>query len=180
MRNLPLVYALCGFASLYGVARGEVESGPRPESKIEVLKVFAVTGDSAGKDIDFAAERKDKPTIFIFVQAEKWDRPMARYLRALDEGLAASTDGAHLVAIWLTKDVDKAKEYLPKAQESLKLSHAALTVYLGDTRGPDGWAINTDAHCTAVVVRGQKVVASIGYRSVNETDARFVLRKLAP
>ena len=40
------------------------------------------------------------------------------------------------------------------------------------------WAINPDAHLTAVVAHEGKVVKSFGYRSVNETDAPEVVKRL--
>jgi hypothetical protein len=163
-----------------GTLRAQVESGPSAGSKIEVLKVVAATGDNAGKEADYAKERKDKPTIFVFVQADKWDRPTARFLRALDEALVKDYKDVQIIAVWLTDDVAKAKEYLPKAQESLKLSQTTFAVHPGEKSGPAGWGINADAHVTAVVARDQKVTASFGFGSLNETDAPAVLKKLKP
>src|SRR5438132_47823 len=100
-----------------GTVRAQVESGPSAGSKVEVLKAVAVTGDAAGKEVDYAAQRKEKPTIFVFVQADKWDRPVARFLRALDQALAKDRNDVHIIAVWLTDDVAKSKEYLPKAEE---------------------------------------------------------------
>jgi hypothetical protein len=166
------------FAS--GTLQAQVESGPSAGSKVEALKAVAATGDAAGKEVDYATERKGKPTLFLFVRADKWDRPVARFLRALDQELAKSRTDVHIVAVWLTDDVEKAKAYLPKAQESLKLSQTTFAVFPGDKGGPPGWGINADAHLTAVVAQDQKVGASLGFRSVNETDAPAVLKKLKP
>jgi hypothetical protein len=65
----------------------EVSSGPDQGEKVPALKVFDATGPHKDKEVDYAAERKDKPTIFLFIQAEKWDRPMARFVRKLDDTL---------------------------------------------------------------------------------------------
>ena len=160
--------------------QAQVESGPSAGSKLEALKVVVATGDAAGKEVDCASERKEKPTLFLFVQADKWDRPVARFLRALDQELAKSRPDVQIVAVWLTDDAEKAKAYLPRAQESLKLSQTTFTVYRGDKGGPTGWGINADAHLTVVVAQDQKVKASFGFRSVNETDAPAVLKQLKP
>ena len=160
------------------VLQAQVESGPSVGSKVEILKAVAATGDAAGKEVDYAAERKAKPTIFIFVQSDKWDRPVARFLRTLDQELSKNRNDVHIIAVWLTDDAAKAKEYLPKAQESLKLSQTTFAVFPGDKSGPAGWGINADAHLTAVVAQDQKVSASLGFRSVNETDAPSVLKIL--
>src|SRR5207302_1702303 len=111
-----------------------------------------------------------KPTIFVFVQADKWDRPVARFLRTLDQDLAKSRNDVQIVAVWLTDDVEQSKAYLPKAQDSLKLAQTTFAVYPGDKNGPAGWGVNPNAHLTAVVAENRKVTASFGYRSINETD----------
>jgi hypothetical protein len=163
-----------------GILRAQVDSGPSAGSKLESLKVIAATGDDAGKEVDSAAARKEKPTVFVFVQADKWDRPMARFLRDMDQTLAKDRNDVQIIAVWLTDDVEKAKEYLPKAQNSLKLAQTTFAVFPGDKNGPSGWGINGEAHVTAVVAQDQKVSGSFGYRSVNETDAPSVLKKLKP
>jgi len=158
--------------------RAQTESGPAAGSKVEMLKVVVSPSDDAVKEIDLAAQRKEKPTVFVFIQSDKWDRPLARFLRTLDQDLAKDRKDVHVVAVWLTDDVDKAKEYLPKAQQSLKLSQTTFTVFPGEKAGPKGWAINTDAHLTAVVAVAGKVTASLGFRSTNETDVPDVLKKI--
>jgi hypothetical protein len=181
MRVLRIVVPpLVALAVLPGTLQAQVDSGPKAGSKVETLKAVAATGDSAGKEVDYATARKNKPTIFVFVQADKWDRPEARFLRALDQELAKSRDDVHIIAVWLTEDVDKSKEYLPKAQDSLKLAQTTFAVYAGEKGGPPGWGINADAHLTAVIAEDQKVTANFGFRSVNETDAPAVLKTLMP
>ncbi len=181
MRNLRIgTSLLVAVLVVPGVLRAQVESGPAADSKVEPLKVAVATGDAAGKELDFAAERKEKPTLFVFVQADRWDRPAARFLRALDEALARDRKDVLVLAVWLTDDVAKAKDYLPRAQESLKLSQTTFAVHPGDKGGPANWGINTDAHLTAVVAQGGKVRASFGFRSVNETDVPAVLKGLKP
>ena len=48
-----------------------MESGPKAGDKVAALKAFGVVGTIEGKEADFAAERKDAPTIYLFVQAEE-------------------------------------------------------------------------------------------------------------
>jgi hypothetical protein len=158
--------------------QAQVQSGPNAGSKVEALKVAVATGDNAGKEIDIAAERRGKGSIFVFIPADKWDRAMARYLRALDQALAKDHKDVEIVAVWLTEDAAQAKDYLPKAQEALKLTQTTFAVFPGAKDGPPAWGINPDAHLTAVVAQEQKTIASFGYRSLNETDAPAVLKKL--
>jgi hypothetical protein len=179
-RYLTIPLLLCGSIVLPDVLRAQTNSGPSASSKVEALKALAVTGNDAGQEIDFSAQRNGKPTVFLFVQADKWDRPVARFLKTLDQELNKDRSDVPIVAVWLTDDVEKTKEYLPKAEQSLKLSQTSLAVYLGDKNGPPGWSINAGAHLTAVVADEGRVIASFGFRSVNETNVPEVMEKLKP
>jgi hypothetical protein len=154
---------------LLGAVHGDVVSGPKDGDKVAALKVFAVTGDPKDKEVDYAELRKAKPTIYAFVSAKDFDRPMFRFLKKLDED---SPEDVLVVAVWLTDDGDKSKEYLPKISQYFR--RTALAVF-GEAGGPKDWAINTDARLTAVVVQGGKAVKSFGYKSLNETDAPGVI-----
>ena len=171
---------LCGLAIAgltFGVAWADVESGPKAGEKVGELKAFGVVGKVEGKEADFAAERKDEPTVYLFVSAENFSRPMARFMRTLDGKLGEIDDKAAGVAVWLTEDADKSKEFLPRAQTSLKFDKTSLAV-VGDKSGPNGWGVNPDAHLTVVVANKGKVVKSFAYTTVNETDVRAVLAEL--
>src|SRR5262249_55722264 len=133
------------------------------------LKVFAVTGDPQDKEVEYAELRGDKPTVYVFVSAKEFDRPVFRYLKKLDEDVG---EEALVVAVWVTDEADKSKEYLPNISDYFK--QAALTV-LGGARGQNGWGINTDAHLTAVIAHEGKVVKSFAYVSLNETDVPAVV-----
>jgi hypothetical protein len=160
-------------------ARGqEVASGPEKGKAVPALTVFDATGPHQDKDVDYAAERKGKPTVYLFVRADRWDRPMARFLRKLDETVAEDRKDGAVVAVWVTDDPDKAKAYLPVAQQSLKLQNTALTCFTGGAAGPKDWGVNADAHLTVVVADRGKAVATFGYRSVNETDVPAVREAL--
>ena len=159
-----------------GLVTAQPTSGPAAGSKAEPMKVHVVTGDRAGKEVEWVADRKDKPTVYVFVRADAFTRPMARFIRELDLELPKAEADAVVVAVWLTDDAAKSKEYLPKVQESIKLDKTAFAVFEGDKSGPNGWGINPDAHLTAVVVRDQKVQASFGYLSVNDKDVPAVVK----
>jgi hypothetical protein len=157
------------------------ESGPKPGTKVEPLTVFVAAGDQAGKTLDLTAEQKDRPTVYLFVQAENWARPTARFIKVLDQELTNGVPGgedASAAVIWLTDDVAKGKEYLPVAQNSLKLDRTPWTVFEGSRFGPPGWAVNVDAYLTAVVVKNGKVAGTFGYISVNESDVPAVIEVL--
>lgn len=177
----PLLLAAVGLCATALPAPGQVVSGPTVDTKPEPFKVTAVTGDEAGQEVDYTALRKDHITIFLFVQADRWDRPTARYLKTLDEELHSKRKDVRAVAVWLTDDVAKSKDYLPKAQQSVKFQQTALTVFDGDrNEGPKNWGLNSDAHLTTVIVSGNNVDATFAYRSTNETDVPEVIKKLKP
>jgi hypothetical protein len=163
--------------------RADVESGPKAGDKVAELKAFGVVGTVEGKEADFAADRKDAPTIYLFVQAEEGGipiggRPLARFMKTLDEQIG-KIDGAAGVAIWLgDKAFDRHKDYLPKINKSLSFEKTSLAAFDGEKSGPKDWGINPDAHITVVVANKGKVVKSFAFTTVNETDVRPVIAEL--
>jgi hypothetical protein len=152
----------------------DILSGPDKNAKVPPLKVFDATGMNKDKDIDYATERKDKPTIYLLVRADKFDRPMNRFMKGLDDVVKKESEEAYIVAVWLTDDVDKAKERLPAVQQSVQYENTALTIFTGGKDGPKDWNANADAHLTVVVANKGKVAKTFGYESVNETDVNAV------
>lgn len=161
-----------------GVAWADVESGPAPGATVPPAKLLVLGEQEAYDEKEIVAERGEKLTVYVFVQATEWSRPMSRYLRGLDELLRPIDAEARVVAIWLTANVDETKNYLPRARQSLKFESTTLAVHPGDTLGPADWNVNTRASLTAVVTRGRKVVKSFAYVSLNETDLPPVKKTL--
>ena len=152
-------------------AAQDVTSGPGKGAEVSALTVYDATGPNKGKGVDYAAGRGDKPTVYVLIQADQRDRPMARFLKNLD---GVVDQGASVAGVWLTGDAAKTKEYLPVAQQSLQLQATALTCFTGERAGPRGWNINADARATVVVANRRKVTATFGYRSLNGTDVPAV------
>jgi hypothetical protein len=156
-------------------------TGPKPGATVSGFKAFAATGDDAGKAVDFVAARKGKPTVYVFLQAEQWSRPMARFLKVLDQEIVKGIEGADeaaTVAVWLTDDKEKSKEYLPVAQQSVQFERTTLAVFEGDTNGPADWSIDPGKYLSTIVVRDGKVIKGFGYVSINETDVPEVVKAL--
>jgi hypothetical protein len=157
----------------------DVVSGPTKGEKVPALMVFDATGTHKDKDVDYAADRKDKPTLYVFIQADKFSRPMNRFLKVLDGKVKEDLgEYAYIVAVWLTDKPDTAKEFLPRVQQSVQYETTALTCFTGDKTGPKDWNVNADAHLTAVVANKGKVVTNFGYNSINETDVPKVREAL--
>jgi len=179
MKHSTLVLFLLGVGWLAPrVLFAQTSSGPDRGSTLQPLKVFAVTGSDAGQEINVLAKQQEMPGLILFIQADKWDRPVARFMKVLDEELSKENSNVVPIAIWLTDDLEKSKEYLPRAQQSMSLSKTTLAVYAGDKNGPPGWSINASAHLTAIISHGGRVTASLGYRSLNDTNVPEVLEKL--
>ena len=177
MRALPVAF-LAALAIAAPARAQDLASGPEKGAKVPALKVRDLTGLHKDKDVDYAAERKDKPTVYLFIQADKFSRPMARFMKEFDKLVQKDFEGAYVVAVWLTGDVEKAKEHLPRIQQSVQFEATALTVHDGDKAGPKDWNVNGDAHLTAVVAGKGKVTATFGYESINDTDVPKVKEAL--
>lgn len=183
MRRYGLVACLAAGLVALPAVRADIESGPKAGEKVAALKAYGAVGDVENKEADFAAARKDAPTIYLFVAAEEGGipvggRPAGRFMKVLD-GEVAKVEGAAIVAVWLgDKAFEKHKDYLPRIGMSLKFEKTQLAAFDGEKSGPDKWGINPDAHLTVVVVNKGKVVKSFAYTTVNETDVRAVMMEL--
>lgn len=169
-----IVVVLC-LASFVAVKTAwAVESGPDTGKPVPALKVLVLKDDNSFQEHDVAAERSDKLSVYAFVQATEWSRPMARFLRGIDEALSDLGGDADMTAVWLSEDQDEAKRYLPRGRDALKLKATTFAVDGGDEQGPNGWNLNDKAFITVVVARDRKVVKSFSFVSVNETDVPAV------
>ena len=176
--NFKAILSLLLIVTVTRCVHAEIASGPNVGTVVSPLKVFATTGDHAGKELDFTTERSKKPTIYLFLQHERFDRPLARLIKALEKGAIEAGNDSGLVTVFLTSDEVKTKEHLPRIQMSPQFTSNPLVIYPSATMGPDGWSVNTDAQLTALVVNEGKVTASFGYRSANETVAPEILTAL--
>jgi hypothetical protein len=169
MRRL-IVFALVFLGLDSSSSAQDVITGPEKGNTVPALKVLDATGSHKRKEVDYAAERGDKPTVYLLVNAERFDRPMNRFMKTLDGVVAKDFEGTYIVAVWLTSDSEKTKAILPRVQQSVQYEATALTLFPGAKEGPNGWGVNADAHLTAVVANKGKVTATFGYRSINESD----------
>ncbi len=167
-------------AVLATAAAQDIESGPKAGEKIVALKAFGLVGAVEGKEADFAADRKDAPTVYLFVQSEYFSRPTAQFIKGLDAKVKEANDKAAVVAVWVGDKAafEKNKDYLPRVQTSIKLENTAIAAHDGEKSGPNGWGINPDAHLTVVVADKGKVAKTFAFVSVNETDVKAVAESL--
>jgi hypothetical protein len=156
--------------------------GPEAGKPVPALKTHQAAGDQADKEVDWQTASKDKPTLFVFVNSDKWDRPVARFLKKLDEAVNEAKQKAmpkaQVAIIWLTKDVDKGKEYLPRAQGSLKLQATSWNVFAGDAYDAQGWVLSGDSVINVILVKNNQVNWGRAFSAVNDTTVRPVVAAL--
>jgi hypothetical protein len=182
-RTISRMFVVAAASCLVAADAGSgwaIESGLDAGAAVPALKVLVLADDDSYSESDVTAERDKKVSVYAFVQATEWTRPMARFVRGMDKLVSNAGNNARMTAVWLTDDQDQSRKYLPRGRNAMKLQATQFGVYDGDTDGPDGWNINSKAFITVVVCRGAKVTKSIAYVSVNETDVPTVAEILNP
>src|SRR3954465_6142548 len=106
-RVLSAVAVVLG-ASLWATAQ-DVDSGPKKGDKVPALSVYDATGENKEKTVDYVGLRKDRPTVYLFVGEGKFDRPIFRFIKGLDEAVKKELEDVYCVAVWPTDDEDKQK-----------------------------------------------------------------------
>ncbi len=160
----------------------DAEVGPKAGAGVPKLPAVVVADKAAEKETDLAGERKDEPTVYVFVNADQFkdtpipfSRPAHQFLKTLDEKVADVT-GAKVVAVWVGGDADKIKEYLPKIDKYY--SNTVRGVSTADSNGPKDWALAGTATVTVIVANKAKVTKAWGIESVNATDVKSVMEEL--
>ncbi len=151
----------------------DLSSGPAPGDALPKAKARMFSGDVKDQTLDLASLVGEQSGVVVLMDASRWDRRMFRFLRALEEKVG---EADRVVAVWLTSDVDWAKEYLPKI--SSYFQRTMLSVFEQDDDGRRDWGVNPDAALTAVTAKKKKVLKSFGYRVVDESDAAEVAETL--
>lgn len=105
--------------------------------------MYDATGLHREKEVNYAGERKDLPTVYLLIRADKFDRPMNRFMKELDKAVKKDLENVYIVAVWLSEDTDKAREFLPRIQQSVGYETTALTVFQGKTGRKAGTSMST-------------------------------------
>lgn len=178
MTGFRLCLILVMLAGLNSAVLADKVSGPAVKETVPPLKVHFAVPDETGEVSDVVARRGNKPTIYFVVPTKRWSRPTARLLKTLDTKINAVHSEAKIVAVWLSDDIEEAREYLPRVQRSIKLKDTFWTVNDGAASGPKTWKIDLDAESTIVVANGGNVISAKGYDSENETLVDSLLAEL--
>lgn len=167
---------------LAAFALGADDPGPKAGAAVPKLPAVVVTDKAAEKETDLAGDRKDAPTVYVFVNADQFKdtnipfgRPAHRFIKTLDEKIGDVTD-AKVVAVWVGGDADKNKEYVPKIDKYY--GNTVRGVSSADANGPKDWALAGNATLTVVAAHKGKVVKGWAFESVNETDVPAVVDEL--
>jgi hypothetical protein len=177
--RLPVGLVTVALSTLACISAGTAAgAGPTVGQAVPVLKVQAMKSDGRYEDADAATAAADKPVVYLLVQHSKWDRPIARFLKVLDEKLRDTSATAVGYAVFLSSDAEQVKEYLPRANQSLQFQNTTLSSYTDDGNGPADWNVNGDDSLTVAVAHKGKITATFSYVSTNETDVPAVLEAL--
>ena len=160
---------LLGMSILLCDSASASAAGPEVGRKLSPLKVEVLQAGGGYMADDIATAAAEKPVVYLLVPAKKWDRPVARFMKTLDDKLASFSATAIVHAVWLTADVGASKEYLPRAAQSLQFKNVSLAVF-SDESGPEGWQPAGDGQLTVVVANKGRVASTFSFASVNETD----------
>jgi hypothetical protein len=169
------VCLLC-FSFTSSILAQEIDSGPAKGKTVPELKVYAVSGPIQAETVDYAAQRKGKATIYVVITANKFSRPMHGFLQALEKAVDKEIKDGLVVAVWLTDDVQKTRDYLP--QITKYYASAALSCFPGEKTGPKDWFINEQADATVILAHQGKVVGRFGYGSINDAVAHDLVTAL--
>jgi hypothetical protein len=161
--------------AIFLVPDAALGAGPAVGAAVPALKVQAMTSDGQYEEADAGKPAADKPVVYLLVQHSKWDRPIARFLKTLDDKIRDTSATAVAYDVFLSSDVEQVKEYLPKVNQSLKFQNSTLATFTDDGNGPADWNVNGDDSLTVVVTNKGKVTATFSYVSTNETDVPAVL-----
>ncbi|MBN8627310.1 MAG: hypothetical protein J0M17_17670 [Planctomycetes bacterium] len=133
------------------------------------LSVELLQPSGAYEVVDVAATAQEKPIVYVLIPSSRWDRPVARFLKTLDDKLPDASATAEVRAVWLTGEIEATKEYLPKVVQSLQFQRTTLGAF-NDDSGPEGWQPGGEAQALVVVARHGKAAARFVFGSINETD----------
>lgn len=152
------------------------ESEKTIQKLVPALEAIVCVGESQGEKVELTKSRQNQPTIYIFIQNEFWDRPIARLLRELDTQVRQNVTDGKIVAVWLSDNqADRLKEHLPRVQQSIRLTSTTYAVWPGDPFGPPDWAINRDDHITVITAKNEKIIDTHSFKSTNEGDAPKIM-----
>lgn len=167
------LYAVASLlAMILTIAGGTVHAA----DDVPTLEAIVCVGEGVGQKVDLVKSRGAKPTVYMFLQKEHWDRPTARLLRELDLQIREKVTDGGIVAVRLTDEpVQGLQEHLPRVLQSIRLSMTTYAVWPGNAFGPMDWGLTRDDHVTIVSAKDGKVIGRHTFRSTNEGDAPKVL-----
>jgi hypothetical protein len=159
----------------------EILAGPELNKPIPSLKTLQIVGDHADMEIDWKETAQTKPTLIVFVRSDKWERPVARVLKQLDDALIAARKDlpdAHVGIVWVSKDADKAKDYLPKVQQSIKLQASSWNHFNGEVYDASGWQLSGDGALNIVLVKDNKAIWGRAFSNMQEGIVKQAMAEL--
>jgi hypothetical protein len=106
---------------------------------------------------------------------------VARVLKQFDDALVAARKDlpdAHIAIVWIGKDGERAKEYLPKVQQSLKMQVSSWNHFNGEVYDASGWQLSGDGALNIVLVKDNKAVWGRAFSTMQESISKQAMLEL--
>lgn len=167
-----LISLFCGV----GFADDPVFSGPQAGEPLVPLKVLAVHGDDAGKEVDPVAAADGKPTLMVFVH--KKTRPGLALALGITR-FATTLEGTAATIIWLDDDKAAAENYLTGVAKSSLQFAVPVGISLDGGEGPGAYGLNRNVELTIIVADDNKVVSNFALVQPSVTEGPAIVGELA-
>lgn len=157
----------------------DVSIGPDKGKPLPPLSITLAVGDAKGEKKDLAKLLDKEAGVILFVSSDKWDRPVARFLREVDQHLSKeattkNTPARKAYIVWVTKDVKKATDYLPLVQQSIKLGPTQWAIFEGEVYDAKDWVLSGDLPLQFLLTKDGKVTQGTGLKSVQEDTIKKI------
>lgn len=157
-----LVFVTCAKAD-------DPKSGPEVGKPAPGFEIKVVTGDDAGKAVDYLSRWEKKPVLLVFVG--ELDRPAFGLLRQLDKyGRLRQPDGLEVLIVRATEETEAVARQTKALNESYDVKSPAGFAADGE-KGPPGYGLHEEARMTVLLLDLEhKVRFNAARRAPDRTD----------
>lgn len=159
MSRLPVaaILIVC-FSFQTSAAEDPVFSGPQAGEKLPPLKMKAVTGDDAGKEIDVVSQAGDRPLVIVFVHQRT--RPAFGLMNTVTRFAASRPKDKLATGVcFLTDDATSTENWVKIVTQHLTkgITHG---LSVDGLEGPGAYGLNRNVTLTILVAKEGSVTAN--------------------
>jgi len=170
MRTRSFLLVVLGALVFINCARADdPRSGPEVGKPASGFEMKVVTGDDAGKTVDYLTRWEKKPVLLVFVG--ELDRPAFGLLRQLDKyGRLRQPDGLEVVIVRVTEESDDVVRQTKALYEAYDVKSPAGFAKDG-AKGPPEYGLHEEARMTVLLLdQEHKVRFNAARRAPDRTD----------